>query len=406
MKKVRKVLVTGQKSFGNRGCEAIVRSTLSALQSAHGSVEMLVPSESMQLDEKQWPRSRESGVRFVRVYEPWFTRFWIHFQRTPVGAIKRAGWPFSMPQWFKKQIASVDAVLAIGGDNYSLDYRLPSLWMGVDGCAMALGKKTYLWGASVGPFEREPDFVECIRKHLARFTGIVVRESSSFAYLTEGLGLSNVRKAPDPAFALEPEPLDVSTFWPTPGPQGVLGLNVSPLLERYTGGEADIITETEQFVRHAVTECGFGVLLVPHVVPLTGRTKNNDFVYMSNIARRVGDFGGAVRIAPPELNAAQIKTVISKVNYFIGARTHATIAALSSGIPTVSIAYSVKARGINRDIFGDESLVLPCNKCNRHTLASHLSKLRANEETIRMRLNSIVPQFKEAVLHAASVIVS
>jgi colanic acid/amylovoran biosynthesis protein len=55
---------------------------------------------------------------------------------------------------------------------------------------------------------------------------------------------------------------------------------------------------------------------------------------------------------PHQFNASQIKYVISNLRFFIGARTRATIAALSSGIPTVSIAYGVKAKGINKDLFG------------------------------------------------------
>lgn len=45
---------------------------------------------------------------------------------------------------------------------------------------------------------------------------------------------------------------------------------------------------------------------------------------------------------------------------FIGARTHATIAAYSSLVPTLVVGYSVKARGIARDLFGTEkNYVLP-----------------------------------------------
>lgn len=363
---------------------------------------MLVPSESPELDKRQWPCASERGVRFVRLYEPWFTRFWVHFQRLPLGFIKAAGWPFPMPLWLKQQIASVDTVLAIGGDNYSLDYRLPSLWMGLDGYAMRAGKKTYLWGASVGPFEREPHFVGAVRQHLARFTGIVVRESVSFSYLTNTLGLTNVSQAPDPAFVLEPEPYDVSSFWPAHRGAGVLGLNVSPLLEQYTKGVVDILNETEAFVRHAVKKMGFGVLFIPHVVPLNGDVKNNDAVYMKRIKERVSDLAGAVRITPSNLNAAQLKSVISKTKFFIGARTHATIAALSSGVPTCSIAYSVKARGINRDIFGSESMVLPTTNLCRQALIRQIEHLLKNEIGMREHLLVKIPRMKQSVLDAAA----
>ena len=46
------------------------------------------------------------------------------------------------------------------------------------------------------------------------------------------------------------------------------------------------------------------------------------------------------------------------MRFFIGARTHATIAAYSTLIPTMVLGYSVKSRGIAKDIFGEEKLVL------------------------------------------------
>ena len=45
-----------------------------------------------------------------------------------------------------------------------------------------------------------------------------------------------------------------------------------------------------------------------------------------------------------------LKNIISNCHYFMGARTHSTIAALSSYVPTISIAYSIKAFGINEEI--------------------------------------------------------
>ena len=44
--------------------------------------------------------------------------------------------------------------------------------------------------------------------------------------------------------------------------------------------------------------------------------------------------------------------MISQCSYFIGARTHATIAAYSTGVPTLTLGYSVKSQGIAKDLFG------------------------------------------------------
>ena len=48
----------------------------------------------------------------------------------------------------------------------------------------------------------------------------------------------------------------------------------------------------------------------------------------------------------------ELKGFIARCRFFVGARTHATIAAYSSCIPTFSVGYSIKAKGIAQDIFG------------------------------------------------------
>src|SRR3546814_17512553 len=68
--------------------------------------------------------------------------------------------------------------------------------------------------------------------HLMRMSGIMVRERVSYDYLTQKLGLTNVTMMADTAFTLSPEPVDTAPFWPTFGEAGVLGLNISPLIER------------------------------------------------------------------------------------------------------------------------------------------------------------------------------
>jgi len=42
----------------------------------------------------------------------------------------------------------------------------------------------------------------------------------------------------------------------------------------------------------------------------------------------------------------EIKSIISRTDWFCGTRMHATIAALSSGVPTAALAYSDKTLGV------------------------------------------------------------
>jgi len=400
---MKKFYLTGQNNFGNRGCEAIVRSTVVMLTQTFGQVEVLVPSADIARDQQQWPESSQYGVRFVEAYLPVHNRYWVHLQRLPFRVLKKIDWPFPFLKKLRDEINSVDAVLSVGGDNYSLDYRFPSLLMGIDRLAMELGKPVFIWGASVGPFESEPHFVPTIREHLAKMTMIFTRESITYNYLTNKLGLSNVFEMVDPAFTLNKEFVDTAPFWPQEGERGVIGLNISPLIERYKEKGQNLRAETIQFIYDAVSK-GFSVLLVPHVTPLDGAEKNNDALYMTNMLAELETLGNAVSIMPSHFNASQIKQVISQLRYFIGARTHATIAALSSAIPTLSIAYSVKAKGINKDLLGDMPVILLTSDLTTASLMAGLEYLENNEEQIKSCLHEKLPVWRERVELAADKI--
>lgn len=392
LKILKRIYLSGQRNFGNRGCEAIVRSTVLGLNKVFEKVEILIPSDDIVLDQKQWPEASQFGVKFVDVYFPLHTRPWANIQRLPFKFLKQLGWPFPFPKKLIDQLSKVDAVLSVGGDNYSLNYRIPSLLSGIDQLAMSLGKPVFIWGASVGPFEAEPDFVPKIREHLANMEIIFARESISYNYLTKDLGLENVTMTTDPAFALPKETFDTSSFWSEKSSNGVLGLNISPLIESYKKNGQDLKAETIQFIRDAVAR-GYQVLLIPHVIPLDGSSKNNDATYMATILNELHDLKDSIKIMPAHLNASQIKSVISKLRFFIGARTHATIAALSSGVPTVSISYSVKAKGINQDLLGDMPVVLSTDKVSALSLMTYLIFLEKNESLIKSKLESNLPEW-------------
>ena len=62
-----------------------------------------------------------------------------------------------------------------------------------------------------------------------------------------------------------------------------------------------------------------------------------------------------VFLLPDCLNAMQYKGYVKRLSGLVAARTHVSIAAYSTFVPTLVIGYSVKARGIARDLFGDEA---------------------------------------------------
>lgn len=384
-----RIYITGQNNFGNRGCEALVRSTVQVVREHLGDVEFLVPSLDAERDSRQWPDAAESGVRFVS--SPPLPGLFVNWSRvcTRLPFLTRLPWPRYRPDpALLRDIESSDIVLSIGGDSYSLDYDHASLFFyaGIGELALRLGKPIILWGASIGPFSAIPGVEKQMLAHLRRFAALSVRESHSIHYLNEKGAGANVVPVIDSAFAMAPQPVDLAPFWPAESPGGVLALNLSPVIERLRArnGEGELLLqEAANFIRSVVEARGVSVLLLPHVDPLDGSARNSDTATMNRILAETGDMGGRIRIVPAGMNAPQLKYIISRCRFLIAARTHATIAAFSTGVPTISIAYSVKAKGINRDLFGHERFVLDTREVSSQTLASALSLLENEETAIR-----------------------
>lgn len=91
----------------------------------------------------------------------------------------------------------------------------------------------------------------------------------------------------------------------------------------------------------------------------------------------------------------KLKGIISRCRFFIGARTHATIAAYSTGVPTLVVGYSVKARGIARDLFGtEEGYVLPVQQLKEsNELTRAFIKLYEKRESIQAHLRTTLPAY-------------
>lgn len=301
---------------------------------------------------------------------------------------------------FADDIRRADVVVSIGGDAYSLDYGLGGLYfnVGISEAAIRLGKPTVLWGASVGPFSSEPRAERTVSEHLHRLALVTVRESHSVEYLRRIGAAENVLRVVDSAFVLQPQSVDTSSWWPLRAGDGVLALNIGWLIDYLRRGADQpdgAIGEVSHFVRGVMERTGYAVLLVPHVAPLNGDPYNNDDLFNERLLQALG--GATPRLAqvPAGLNAAQLKYVISRCRFLIGGRTHATIAGFSSGVPTISVAYSVKAKGINRDLFGDERYVLETPALSRSTLWAGLELLQRDETIVRQHYDAVLPKWRE-----------
>lgn len=403
-----KFYLAGQKDFGNRGCEALVRSVSSIIRARIPNAEFLVPTFDRARDAKQWPQMAESGCTFIDGPKrssiiKWWNRICLRIPSI-VGLWEPK---YSLEKRVRDELEECDAVLMIGGDTISLDYGPGSLflWSGFMDAAKRAGHPTILFAASVGPFDKSPVIERYMIRHLLGYSAICVRESSSLRYL-EQLGLNNVTLVADPAFTLMPESVDSVRPYDNPG-EGVLAFNVSPLINTSwlaNNPGKSLIDECAAFILRVLSETKLSVALLPHVDPLDGAIENSDSHFMSSLLAAVGNKTNRVSLVPRGLNAAQLKFIVGCSRFLIAARTHATVAGWSQCVPTVSIAYSVKARGLNIDLFGTHDYVLDTPKVSRETLWTSYVMLEEREVELRAQLADKMPVWRENARKSVDVL--
>lgn len=127
------------------------------------------------------------------------------------------------------------------------------------------------------------------------------------------------------------------------------GLNVSGLLMAggYTGqNQFGLTMDYPALVRRLIAGLqarGAEVHLVPHVIVRAGPMQREDDYRAS--AALAAEFPGTV-LAPAFESPSEAKTYIAALDFLAGARMHACIAAFSSGVPVVPMAYSRKFAGL------------------------------------------------------------
>lgn len=387
-----RLLLAGNGPYANRGCEAIVRGTVELLTRRFEGASFVLSS----FGASRWEEaagetdSRIEHVPHVDAPAPTrrFSKRWL----AEVVGLRPKTVVDTRP--FRAQVDALercDCALLLGGDNHTLEYGTVQLYLDLNNALLETGKPVVLWGASVGPFTAEPEFETVMRDHLRRLTFVLARETATIEYLASIGVQENVRFVADPAFlmrAQEPELPDVVSRFLEQRP---IGVNFSPLAGRYRpGGDAGWADLATDCVARAAESTGLPILLVPHVTIETSH--DNDYRFLLSAGERVPGWGDRVTILPPNLTAAETKWVISRTRAFAGARMHAAVAALSALIPTLMLGYSMKYKGISRDLFGHEDWLIPVDKLLPEAFAEKLTDLLQREEEVRSRLTEVLPE--------------
>lgn len=363
----------------NHGCEAIVRGSMNIIENSDEKAEFVLSSNNPS-DDKIINNItvKAAKTRDLTKVEKLIAAVDLKINNSETYALQKMYSPIV------SDAEDCDVCLSVGGDTYCYGDN-----HGIQVLTRELkkrGKKTVLWGASIGAEDLSERKLESLRD----FDAIFTREPITYELLKANGANDNIYLFSDPAFCMERvevEPIDGFTR------ENTLGFNISPLVASGDPRKKEI---AEDFLRFVFENTTMKVLLVPHVV----EENNNDYDFMKPIFEKF-EHTGRIAILPPDLEARQYKGYIAGTRFFVGARTHSTIAAYSSGVPTIALGYSVKARGIAKDIFGEEKYVLDIKAMTDYEeLRDEFLKLLENENEIRRDLMKSIPLRMRSAMEA------
>lgn len=380
---MKKFFLYGHNGSGNHGCEAIVRSTCKILREGFGDIDITLASGNTSEDKKY---ELDKVINLVnekntvsKLSLPYINAYLnLKLKKNGLESEKLA---------YRKTFYNADKdtiAFSIGGDNYC--YPGYERFTMLHNMLRERNIKTVLWGCSVEP-SKINDFM---KEDLVNYDLIIARETLTYEAL-KNIG-ANVKLYPDPAFQLDKIEKELPKNFKE---NNTVGINISPMVMNKESVLGITIENYTALIKYILENTDMNVALIPHVI---WEDNNDDRKPSKFLYDKFKDTNRVVLIEDD--NCEVLKGYISRCRFFIGARTHSTIAAYSTCVPTLVVGYSIKAKGIAKDIFGTyENYVLPVQSLsNKDDLINAFEWMKNNEDGIKKHLNEFMPGYKEKAL--------
>lgn len=244
---------------------------------------------------------------------------------------------------FLAAIDGCDLVVDIGeGDSFTDIYGMERMLyeVGSKFAVVFRGKPLVLAPQTIGPFRRTISRI-LARAAIDRCCAAFARDHLSATHLAQLEVKAPTGEFIDVAFGLP--------FEPRPKADGAVrvGVNVSGLLynnavtgKNVFGLTLDYAEVNRRIIRELSKRSGVEISLFSHVAG--GGGEDDDGVVMDAVVRSVL----GVDQIPPFATSVAAKSWISGLDFVVSGRMHACIAAYSSGVPVLPIAYSRKFNGL------------------------------------------------------------
>ena len=406
----------------NLGVSALYESILTGLCTVFNDLEVVVFDNQLGCREQWLSLSKGRQIRVIKFGARGGFRVYRPENLLNMLVCSKLGFVGSKFNHGIRLLRSCDVVLDIsGGDSFSDIYgikRFNNMYRQKK-LVLDLRKPLVLLPQTYGPYQSKKVFAKASRvTKLARLAW--ARDEDSFEILKQLLGShfdpEIHKRGVDVAFGLKPV-LESNSLPPQlkvllsqeKRSRPLAGINVSGLIynnpdrarERY-GLKVDYDRLMFDLVRAFIDRTNCHIVLVPHVVEEVGHYESDISACNGLLDSFSHSAADRISLAPSNLSASSAKGLIAELDWFCGTRMHATIAALSSGVPTATIVYSDKAKGVfatcNQERFAFDPRTQSADEIIAGVLSAYDKRDRIHEElrevAIRITKQAIDPFYR------------
>ena len=372
---MRKIFLYNHGGSENHGCEALVRTVCELFKEEDIILYSEMPQQDLHYGIQQFADVKSAKNAYSKLSPSFIKAYYSLKKKNDYFSIDILPYRKTI-----KEFRTGDIEISVGGDIYCYDDYPKYIQLHQMICQR--GCKTILLGCSLNEkLFNDPKFVEDMKS----YDYISARESLTYELLKKA-GLKSIGLSPDSAFTLPKEEVQLPSNFIE---NNTVGINVSPLVMEREQEDNVLLDNYRNLIAYILNKTDYAVALVPHVI----WSGNDD---RSILNKLYDEFKKSERIVViQDCNCMQLKGYIAKCLFFVGARTHATIAAYSTEVPTLVVGYSIKSRGIAKDIFGrEENYVIPIEQIKEENkLTQAFIWLQENENHIREHLKKRMPQY-------------
>lgn len=401
MKTLNIILANATINNGNRGCVALSISIMSLIDAIMKEANIpytffLPDSGFRECEAREYLVNKDQTIHYHDCVYPVGVKFtetlkWlaIHLSR---GTFK-----------YRDIIRQSDFILDIGqGDSFA-DIYGESRFYGIDlihKLARKYNKPYCLLPQTIGPFKAD-NIKQQACKSIAKADCCMARDNQSYNYVRENVpNQIKVKEYIDVAFFMPYDVIQQNKQYTH------VGLNISSLIwhggytqDNQFGLKCDYQKTIRAIIEYFLKQPDTKVHLVPHVVGAE-RHIENDYAVSYDLWREYANQN--LVIAPFALSPVDIKSYIAGLDFFVGARMHATIGAFSSYVPVVPMAYSRKFNGLFLDTLDYPYM---CDMKTQSTdeilkvIKDAYTKRNELKASVTERMNGIVAERKQELIN-------